>query len=123
MSNKVSITQFKEPRHGIAEAVGFAGEVVVPGYVAMEALMDAKESKQMGCTFGRSVGVFALPKQRVDIVGAAQDGVLAYIKGLYCGFKMEEPSCELEVAIRDGACSVGVSNKLRFDILLPFVAP
>ena len=100
------------PRQCVSDVIREAREVVEAGQVAMVPLVDAKQAEEVRGSRVRCGAALALPERGVQVVASADRSALARVKGLDQRLQVDEPSCQLQVRVGQGAASVGFCDYL-----------
>ena len=103
----------------ISNWVGESWLVVVARDVTMVALMYPEQAQEMGRRLVRGAASLAFPKERVEVVGFAQNRTLPHIEGLADGFQVKEPPRQLQVRVRDVTARILLSHEPVDDVLGP----
>ena len=79
--------------------------------VAVKALVESTQVQQVSRDFVCRDAARSLPEECVKVVFLAKDRVLADVKCLCEGFKMEQPPCKVQVRVSDSSSRVSVGDE------------
>ena len=95
----------------VCNGIRGACKVVMAWDVAVEALVDSKQSQQVRRDLVCRGAARSLPEEGVKVVCLAQDRALVDVKCLCEGFQMEQPPCKFQVRVSDRSSRVRVSDE------------
>ena len=89
----------------------------------MEALVDPKQTQEIGGDGVSRGASFPFPKGCVEVVASAEYRAFPHIHGLRGALELDEATCQLEIRIADGAPGVLSRGEAIPDPLRPGQAP